>query len=254
MAVLMTVPAASAIDYVIGPDDVIRISIYGHADLAVTERVSGEGMVTFPFLGTVKIAGLTVDQAEYLLASRLSDGYIVDPQVSVYIVEFKSRKAVMIGQVQRPGVYQLTGRTTFLELLSTAGGLGSDAGDRAIIKRKGSGALAKETTITIDLKKLIEEGDSSLDVTLSDSDNIYIPKAGVFYITGEVRKADAYRHEEGITVMKAITKAGGFSDRASKSRIKIIRKLESKEKVLEKVMPDELVYPDDIIIVPESLF
>jgi polysaccharide export outer membrane protein len=87
-----------------------------------------------------------------------------------------------------------------------------------------------------------------------DGDTVYITKAGVFYVTGEVKKPDAYKYEEGTTAIKAITMAGGFTDKASKGRIKIIRKVDGKEDVIEKVKMDEPVLPDDVIIVPESFF
>ncbi|MDP2157935.1 MAG: SLBB domain-containing protein, partial [Nitrospirota bacterium] len=136
-----------------------------------------------------------------------------------------------------------------------AGGLTKEAGDKATIKRKALNAGKEgEGFITIDLRRLIDQGDAALDVTLMDNDSIYIAKAGVFYITGEIKKPDAYKYEEGITVIKAATMAGGFSDKAAPGRIKIIRKVDKQEKVLERAGMDQVILPDDIIIVPESFF
>ena len=118
----------------------------------------------------------------------------------------------------------------------------------------GRSSEGKEKIVVIDLKRLIEKGDASLDVSILDGDSIYIPKAGIFYITGEVKKPDAYKHEEGTTIIKAITIAGGFSDKAATGRVKIIRKSDGKETILEKVKMDEPVLPDDVIVVPESFF
>jgi polysaccharide export outer membrane protein len=87
-----------------------------------------------------------------------------------------------------------------------------------------------------------------------EGDNIYIAKAGVFYLTGEIKKPDAYKYEEGLTLIKAVTMAGGFTDKASPGRIRIIRKVDNKEKVVQNAKVDEPVLPDDIIIVPESFF
>jgi polysaccharide export outer membrane protein len=156
--------------------------------------------------------------------------------------------------VVKPGIYALSGNTTFLELLSKAGGLTKDAGDKAVINRKTTASAKSENIITIDLKRLVEEGDASLDVALQDGDNIYVPKAGVFYITGEVKKPDAYKCEEGETVIKAVTSAGGFTDKASTGRVKIVRKVKGKEAVIANAGMDEAVLPDDIIVVPESFF
>ena len=249
------VAAYAELDYMIGPDDVVKVTVYNHPDLTATDRVSGDGMIMLPLIGTIKLAGLSVEQAAKKISLLLSDGFIMDPKVSVFVVEFRSRKVMIMGQVFRPGVFTLSGNTTFLELLTLAGGLTKEAGDKATIKRKALNAGKEgEGFITIDLRRLIEQGNASLDVTLMDNDSIYIAKAGVFYITGEIKKPDAYKHEEGITVIKAATMAGGFSDKAAPGRIKIIRKVDKQEKVIERAGMDQVILPDDIIIVPESFF
>jgi len=238
-------------DYVVGERDVLKITVYDQPDLTTVGRVSGEGTIFFPFLGEVKVKGLTLPQIAARLSSQLADGYIVNPQVSVYIEEYRSRKVLLIGEVVRPGPYELTGPTTLIELLSRAGPLSSNAGDEAIIKRKQPGG---EQAIKIDLGRLIEKGDTSIDLVLQDGDSIYIPKAGVFYVHGEVKSPNVYKYKEGLTVIKAITMAGGFTDIASPKRIRITRKENGKEVTLEKVGFDELVKADDVIVVPESLF
>ncbi len=256
LLLIVMLPAAlpAADDYVVGQEDVLKVTVYNHPDLTATDRVSGEGSITLPLIGEIKVAGLSVDQVAKNIAARLADGYIVDPNVSVFVVEFRSRKTIIMGQVNKPGIYMLSGNTTFLELVSMAGGLTREAGDRASIKRRPQPGSAAEGIITIDLRQLIELGNTSLDVPLMDGDSVYIAKAGLFYITGEVKKPDAYKLEEGLTVIKAVTMAGGFTDKASSGRIRIIRKTGEREKVLEKAAMDEKVLQDDIIIVPESFF
>jgi polysaccharide biosynthesis/export protein len=241
-------------DYVIGEGDVLKITIYDHDDLTTTARVSGDGVIVFPLIGQIEVKGLTLPQIARKIAALLSDGYIMSPQVNIFIQEFRSKKAFIMGEVTKPGLYVLPGQTTFLALLSEAGGLTKNAGDSAMIKRKVGSADQNENIITIDLKRLIEKGEASLDISIMDGDSIYINKAGVFYVTGEVKKPDAYKYENGSTVIKAITMAGGFSEKASKGRVKIVRKVGGKEEVLEKVKMDEPVLPDDVIIVPESFF
>ena len=241
-------------DYMVGAEDVLRITVYDHPDLTAVARVSGDGIIKLPLINALKVSGLTTSQISQKITDLLSDGYIVDPHVSVFVEEFKSRKTIIMGQVNKPGIYALSGNTTFLELLSRAGGLTKEAGDRAVIKRKTVSPVKQESIITIDLKKMLEEGDTSSDVLLLDNDNVYVAKAGVFYITGEVKKPDAYKCEEGTTVIKAATMAGGFTDKASHGRIKIIRKVAGKEKIIDKAEMDEPVMADDIIVVPESFF
>jgi polysaccharide export outer membrane protein len=246
--------AALAQDYVVGEGDVLRVTVYDHPDLTTVTRVSGEGTILFPLLGEVKVAGLSVSQLSERIARLLADGYIVSPQVSIFIEEFRSQKATIMGEVNKPGLYELKGNTTFLEVLSKAGDLTKDAGDKAIIKRKAGIPGKKEKIITIDLSRLVEMGDTSQDVPILDGDSIYVVKAGVFYVTGEVKKPDSYKFEEGTTVLKAITMAGGFTDKAATGKVRIIRKLKGKEELQEKVKLDEPVLPDDVIVVPESFF
>jgi len=249
-----TLPALAADDYIVGEEDVIKITVYDHPELTTTERVSGEGIITLPLIGEIKVAGLTTDQMSKKIAARLSDGFIVDPNVSVFVVEFRSKKTIIIGYVNKPGMYMLSGDTTLLELISLAGGLSKDAGGKATIKRKYLGSNDGEGTINIDLQKLIEQGDTSLNIRLMDGDSVFIAKASVFYLTGEVKNPAAYRYEDGITLIKAVTMAGGFTDKAAIGRIRIIRKIDNKEKVIQKADMDEPMLPDDVIIVPESFF
>jgi len=241
-------------DYIVGEGDVLKITVYDHDDLTTTARVSGDGMIIFPLIGQVNVKGLTLSQITQDISALLADGYIVNPQVNIFIQEFRSKKAFIMGEVNRPGLYVLPGHTTFLALLSQAGGLTKDAGEKAVIKRKANPSDNTENVMTLDLKRLVEKGDTSLDIPIMDSDSVYITKAGVFYVTGEVKKPDAYKYEEGTTVIKAITMGGGFTDKASQGRVRIIRKVNGKEEVLEKVKMDEAVLPDDVLVVPESFF
>lgn len=240
-------------DYHIGKGDVIRITVYGHTDLNTVERVSGGGTVNFPLIGQIRVSGMTVSQAAQDIAARLSSGYLVSPQVSVFVQEFKSQKAVIMGAIQRPGLYELKGETSFIELISVAGGLTEKAGNTAIVKRKPRAAYGQpEEIITVDLNRLIKLGDTTMDISIMDNDSIFIISTGVFYVTGHVNKPNAYTYKEGTTVIKALTMAGGVSGRGSPSRIKIIRKAGGAEKVIKNVKMDMAVQEDDVIVVPES--
>jgi polysaccharide export outer membrane protein len=241
-------------DYIVGEGDVLKIAVFNNDDLTTVARVSGEGVIKLPLIGQIEVGGLTVSQISDKISTLLADGYVVNPQVSIFVQEFRSKKAFIMGEVHKPGYHVLSGNTTLLELLSVAGGVTKDAADKATIKRKSGSTNKEETIITIDLKSLLEKGDTSLDVPIMDGDSIYIPKTGVFYVTGEVVKPGAYKYEEGLTVIKAITVAGGFTGIASKGRVKIMRKINGQEEVIEKVKMDEPVLSDDVIVVPESFF
>ncbi|GAB4177219.1 MAG: hypothetical protein Tsb0017_25990 [Geothermobacteraceae bacterium] len=248
----LALPAlASDSDYRVGEGDVLKVTVYAHEDLTTTVRVGGDGSIIFPLIGQLKIGGLTVNGVADKLAAALADGYIVNPQVSVFVQEFRSSKVVIVGQVSRPGLYELTGNTTLLELISKAGGLAKDAGDTATVHRKSDEG---EKVIQVDLKRLLESADGGQDIRLRNGDNVFIAQAGMIYVTGEVRDPDSYKVEPGMTVLKAITEAGGFTNLAARGRVKLIRKENGKENIFEKVPMNMTVRPEDVIVVPESFF
>lgn len=240
--------------YQIGPGDVLRISVYDHPDLTLVTRVDDLGRIAFPLAGQIEIGGETVAAAAQLIAARLNGDYVVNPQVAVFVEEFRSKKVVIIGEVARPGLYELSGPTTLLELISKAGGLSRGAGRSATIHRQGKDADHPEKTFTVDIGDLFEAGRGVGDLPLVDGDTVSIAKAGVVYVTGQVSRPAAYNLEPGMTVIKAITMAGGFTQLAAQGRIKIIRKIDGSEQVFERVSLHEKLAADDVMVIPESFF
>lgn len=236
-----------------GEGDVLELKVYENQDLSTTVRVSSDGTIRVPLIGEVSVKDLTVSQISATIAELFADGYLVNPQVDVFISEHRSKKAIILGQIRNPGQYELRGRITFLEFISKAGGLTKDAGSTAIVKRTGEPGK-KSKKITLDLEKLIKKGDTSLNIPIQDQDSIYISKAKTYYVSGEVNKPDSYKYEPELTVIKAVTMAGGFSKIAAKNKIKIIRVENGKKRVFETVNMDEPVLPNDVIVVPESFF
>ncbi|MCP3875021.1 MAG: periplasmic polysaccharide biosynthesis/export protein [Desulfobacteraceae bacterium] len=240
-------------NYIIGEGDVLSIYVYENEDLSQTVRINADNSIRVPLLGEVNIKGLTVPKIASKLESLFADGYLINPQVDVFVKEFKSKTAVILGQIRSPGQYELRGKITFLEFVSKAGGLTEDAGSNATIKR--ANTKTKQTNkLTIDLDKLIREGETSLNLPIQNGDTIYISKADVYYVSGEVEDPDSYRFTTDLTVIMAITKAGGFTEIASKRHVKIIREIEGEKKVLKNVNMDEIILANDVIIVPESFF
>jgi len=240
-------------EYFVGNGDVLDINVYENEDLSTTVRVTADKTIRVPLIGEVSVNSLTVSQVSRKLEGLFADGYLVNPQVDVFIKEYRSKKATILGQVRNPGLFELRGETTLLEFISKAGGMMIDAGNVATIKRKKIGKI-QEDNITIDLKHLIEEGDTSLNIPIKDGDSVYIAKADNFYVSGEIKKPDSYKLDSDVTVIKAITRAGGFSKIAAKGKVRIIRIIDGKKQVLENVNMDEAVLPDDVIVVPESFF
>jgi polysaccharide biosynthesis/export protein len=251
--IVLMVITADAQQYIVGEGDVLRITVYDHDDLKQTVRVDGDGTILAALLGKVMVNGLTVPQVSEKLQKLYADGFIVDPQVNIFIEDFKSKKATILGHVAKPGLYEIKQHITFLELISTAGGLTQDAGDLAVIKRI-SGAGDKEQILNVDLKQLVEMGNTALNIPIEAGDNIYIQKAQMVYVSGEIKKPGAYKFENNTSVIKIITLAGGFTEKAAVTRVKIIRKSEGAETVLENVKMNYLVKQDDVVVVPESFF
>lgn len=245
--------AALAQDYVLGEGDVLTITVYEHSDLKTTARISGDGMITIPLIGQVAAANTSVNDLSEKIETLLADGYIVNPQVNIFVEDFRSRKATILGEVQSPGLYELKGHTSLLELISKAGGLTENAAGMAVIHRQQT-ANQKEQAIRINLHKLMEEEQASQNLQVIDGDNIFISRKKVFYVTGEVKKPNFYNYEDGLTVIKALTMAGGVNDKAAPGRIKIIRSKDGREQLLEGVKMDQSIQPDDVIVVPESYF
>jgi polysaccharide export outer membrane protein len=249
---LLLAPHLAVAGYQIGDGDVLRINVYSHPDLDAVARVSA-GAVNIPLVGTVKIGGLTVEQAGAQIAGLLAEGFLVNPHVTVFIQEFRSNRVTIMGQVKNPGLYELSGATTVLELISKAGGLTAHYGETVTIHRRTHDS-AEEKVLAINLKRLVDEGEASLDLAILDGDNVVVSQAGVFYVTGEVRRPDAYKLEDGITVLKAITKAGGFTASAARKQVKIIRTVDGREQVLERVAMHDVLQAGDVMVVPASFF
>ena len=242
-----------ATEYTVGDGDVLDINVYENDDLSTTVRVSANDTIRVPLIGEVDVENLTVSQVASKIEALLADGYLVNPQVDVFVKEYRSKKVIILGQVNRAGLYELQGKTTLLEFISKAGGLTADVGSTATIKRK-SVETGENDNIVIDLNRLIKEGDTSLNVSIRDGDSVYISKADVYYVSGEVNKPGYYKLEDDITILKAITTAGGFTKIASKGKVKVNRVVDGKQQILENVKMDMPVLPDDIIVVPESFF
>lgn len=241
-------------DYRIGKGDVLRISVYQQPDLDKLVRVSNQGRIVLPLIGPVVAKGETTDGMAKKIETLLSEGYLVNPNVSVYIEEFRSQKVTILGSVNQPGLYEISGEISFLELVSRAGGFTDIAGDQAVIKRQAEGGAKHKKIIRIDLKNFMENGDTSVDVALMEGDSIFVKQAQMIYINGEVRNPDGYKYRQDMTVIKAVTLANGLTEKASPKDIKIIRKIDGKEKIYKKVKMDTPILPEDIIVVPESFF
>ncbi|MFZ2054479.1 MAG: SLBB domain-containing protein, partial [Candidatus Aminicenantales bacterium] len=225
---------------------------------------SEEGQISLPYLGDIEVEGLTRGELEKRLVQLLQEkNYMQDPQVSVLIVEFQSKRVYLLGAVGTAGPYELLGRLTLLKLLSQAGGLTADAGNEIIITRQVPGG--SKTSLKISVEDLMLKGDPSLDIPLQPDDIINIPvdKTILIYITGQVRTPGALqvRRSSIPTLLRAIAQAGGFADRASKGSVLIKRTDEAGKEVEIKVNVGDIMKgkrkdvplkEGDVVIVPEK--
>lgn len=257
LALAWTTPdAARAQDYILGENDLLKITVYENEDMTTESRVSGDGMISFPLVGPVRVAGLSVMEAEEELTRLLADGFIIDPHVTVFVKEYRSKKVTILGEVNKPGLYELDGAATIVQIISKAEGLTDKAGDRVLIRRTRQAGPPGEDevqTISVNLKNLNESGDLSANAQIKDGDRIFVTRCGLVYVTGEVRKPGAYRFEEGMTVIKAIALAEGLTDKAAPGRTSLIRSMDDRDVSL-RVEMGYPVRPGDVISVPESIF
>jgi len=241
-------------EYILGEDDLLNIAVYENDDLATLARINGDNKIAMPLIGEITVGGLTVRKAEQEIAARLADGFLLNPSVSIFVKEYHSKKVTILGEVDKPGLYELSGNATLLEIISQAGGLTDKAGNEALVKRV-TGPEGSETYsyLRLNLRDLTEKGNLSGNIAVKDKDSIFITKSGFVYVTGQVAKPGAFKYEGGMTVMKAIALAEGLTDKAAPGGTEIIRKKGDTEESIKGEMSTQ-VQPEDLVSVPESFF
>ncbi len=256
----------SASDYRIGARDLLEITVLGVAEInKLVVRVSEEGLITLPLLGEVDVNNLTRSEVERELTRRVGEKYVRNPQVTVFIQEYLSKRVSVLGAVERPGPFELLGRQTVLSVISQAGGLTRDAGKEIIVIRQIEGG--DSTTIRIPIDDLFIKGDAKLNIPLEPDDVVTVPvdKLVPIYVFGQVRNPGALQVRKSSlpSLTQAIAQAGGFSDRAVKSKVRIRRKDASGKEleitvnvknILRGKLRDIPLQENDTVYVPESLF
>jgi polysaccharide biosynthesis/export protein len=237
----------------LGPGDSVSIQVYGQPDMATTVYVSDDGTIPVPLAGPVQIAGLSPAEASQRIEKALKDGkFLVHPQVTLTVMVSRSQRVSVLGQVGKPGVYPIESNTTIFDLLAMAGGALETGSDEIFLLRKdASGTLQR---YPINLKGLDNAKNAIPAQALRGGDSILVPKAEQFYIYGEITSPKKYRVEPGMTVVQAIAVAGGVTVRGSERRVDIKRLVADGKYVTVKAKLNDLVKPDDVIHVKESIF
>lgn len=237
----------------LGAGDAIRITVFQNPDLSLETRLSERGTITYPLLGELALAGHTPAQAGARIARELRRrDFLKDPQVSVSLTQVRSRQVSVLGEVARPGRYALEDASPRLtEVLALAGGIAASGGDRVIVISRRGEELRK---VQVELPALVRDGELSQDVELRPGDTVYVPRAPMFYVYGEVQRAGAYRLEPGLRVMGALSLGGGLTPRGTERAPQVHRRMpDGSVQVLEARLTDS-VLPGDVIYFRESLF
>lgn len=269
----------SSSEYRLGAGDLIEVSVFGVQDFNYTLRIDSLGQINLPFIGSITAAGLTPAELGRELKSTLEGRLIRNPQVSVFVKEYRSQPVFLLGAVKQPGQYQMIYQLNLIDVIAMAGGLDMErAADYALVRRRGSGTdnegiypsrtngeSAQLDVVEIDLKELLEGGDLSLNIPIQGGDVIHIPerKMELFYVVGEVTKPGAFEippHND-VFVSQAVTWAGGPMKTAKTDKGILVRYNGNGERqemavnfsdIIQGKKSDFLVQANDIIFIPGS--
>ncbi len=245
-------PAAAA-EYRIGAGDVLRVSVFQNPDLTLETRVSEGGSVSYPLLGVLKLAGLSVVEAERTIAEALKNGnFVRSPQVTIVVLQVRGHQASVLGQVGRPGRYPLESVDTRLtELVALAGGISPGGADTVVITGTRDG---QPWRAEVDLPALFQPGKGGQDPVVLNGDTVWVDRQPLVYIYGEVQRPGPMRLEREMTLLQALATGGGLTQRGTDKGIKVHRKGEGgKVQVIEPAMTEPL-REGDVVFVRESLF
>jgi polysaccharide export outer membrane protein len=240
-------------EYRLGPGDTVRVLVFQHPDLTLETRVSENGTISYPLIGSVRIGGMTIGAGEQSIARALRDGgFIKQPRVNILLLQSRGNQVSVLGQVGKPGRYPLeTSNTKLSEMLAIAGGVAPTGADIAIVTGIRDGNPFRKE---IDIAALFLRNSPQEDIIVNGGDVIFVNRAPTYYVYGEVQKPGSYRVERGMTVRQALAQGGGLTARGTERGLRLYRR--GANGSVETLTPslDDLVQPDDVFHVRESLF
>jgi polysaccharide export outer membrane protein len=270
-------PQRLSTDYVIGPEDVLDIDVFNVQELSnKTVRVANDGTISLALLGHVQAAGFTTQQLRKELERRWGQSYLENPQVTVFVKEFHAQPVSVIGAVDKPGMYELKGPRTLIEILSMAGGLaklGTAPGRTIVVtRRSGFGEelqpvegmnLVGADKVEINLRRLLYSREPGLNIEIRPFDTVSVSRADIVYVVGDVKKAGGFvlADRENVTVLQALALAEGLNGTAAKHRARIIRRGANGSrteipvdltKILNGKSQDVELAANDVLFVPVS--
>jgi len=249
-------PVATAVlapaEYRLGPGDVVRVSVYQNQDLTLEARVNESGNIAYPLLGSVKLAGLGIAEAEKTIADGLRNGnFVRQPQVTLSVLQIRANLVSVLGQVNKPGRYPIDlADTRLTDLLAAAGGVAGGGSDIVVITgtRKG-----QPYRLEVNVQTLFTAGTQDNNIVVQNGDTLWVDRQPLVYIYGEVQRPGPMRLERDMTVMQALATGGGLNARGTQKGIRVHRKVDGAIKVIESGLDDK-VQEGDVVFVRESLF
>ncbi len=254
----------SGSDYQVGPKDLLEIRVLEVQELNVDRRVSDNGTLDLPLLDQLNVTGLTATEIRDRIEKALTAKYVNRANVSVVVKEFNNKPVSVLGAVQKPGSLSISGRWTLINAITAAGGLTAAAGRKIFVLRRADSGLSD--SLEVDTDELFQGATSFANIPILPGDVINIPPRKTFqvYCLGEVKTPGAlqFESEDRLTLLSVIAKAGGLTDRASKSiHIKTraadghdVEKTVDFKRIVAGREPDPSIQPNDVIIVKESFF
>lgn len=238
-------------EYQLGAGDNIRIVVFQNPDLTVETRVTENGSISYPLVGVIRVGGLSIPAAERAIARALQEGnYIQQAQVNIALLQNRGNQVSVLGAVNRAGRFPLeTFNTRLSEMIAIAGGISPGGDDVVILTGVREG---KPLRLEVDIAAMFLAGSPEKDVVVAGGDVIYVRRQPMYYIYGEVQRAGSYRVERGMTVRQALAQGGGPTARGTERGLRIYRRAGTKITSLSPVL-DDLVQPDDVLYVQESL-
>jgi len=248
----------AAPEYRIGVEDALAITVYGNEDLSATQTVRPDGFIAFPLIGDLKADGLTPDELRGEIVNRLSR-FVQDPQVTVIVSAYNSRKVIGVGEVKTPGPFSLVSSVTLLEGIGRAGGITEDA------DLKGAMLARAGRILPVGFEKLLRHGDFSQNVMLEPGDIIFIPSLSDrrVFILGEVNDPQVVALKHEVSLIESISVAGGLTRDAQPKNVLVIRGGLGDPRILNvnlnsiveggDMAQNVLLEPSDIVYVPRSV-
>jgi polysaccharide export outer membrane protein len=250
-----TAPATgtAVLQYRLATGDTVRVTVFQNPDLTLEVRINENGNISYPLLGVVPIGGMTVAEAEKRIADGLREGnFVKQPQVSLLVTQVRGNQVSVLGQVGKPGRFPLESADMRLtDVIADAGGVSPIGSDTVIVIGTRDG---KAFRVAVDLPALFSSDRRNGDLLMQNGDVVWVERAPQVYVYGEVQKPGALRLERGMTVMQALSTGGGLTQRGTERGLRVHRRdADGKVSVIDVNLID-LLKPDDVLYVRESVF